>query len=117
MQLDNLYANAIFVDMKTYTVSTRLVPEDLISLDDLALRAGLDRSSMTKSIVRKGLKECRLEAALEAYINGEATLSRAAELADVSMWDFLRKIEQRGLSVNYDLRELEEDFAHVLDDA
>jgi len=102
--------------MKTYTVSTRLAPEDLISLDDLAARAGLDRSSMTKSILRRGLKECRLEAALEAYVKGESTLSRAAELADVGTWDLLREIAQRGLTVNYDLRELEADFAHVLNE-
>jgi predicted HTH domain antitoxin len=102
--------------MKTYTVSTRLAPEELISLDNLAAHAGLDRASMTKSILRRGLKECRLEAALDAYAAGEVSLSRAAELAAVGTWDLLREIAQRGLTVNYDLPELEEDFAHMLNE-
>lgn len=96
--------------MKTQTISTRMTHEELRVLDELAEDAGLDRSGMTRSLVRRGLKEMRTEAALNAYAGQQATLSRAAEMADLSPWDFLAKLATMGGAFHYDLEEFEEDL-------
>jgi predicted HTH domain antitoxin len=103
--------------MKTVTVSTRLPPEELASVDELAARVGLDRSGMTKTLLRRGLSELRLDTAAKAYAEGQVTLSRAAEMAGVSLWDFLNRMEQRGLVLHYDVAELAEDLGNVLGEA
>jgi predicted HTH domain antitoxin len=96
--------------MKTVTISTRLNEDELVVLDELAEHAGLDRSGMTRSLVRKGLREMRTEAALEAYAGQRATLSRAAEMAELSSWDLLMRLTAAGGTIHYDVEEFEEDL-------
>lgn len=110
MTLDNSYAKVDIVNMKTQTISTRVTQQELRVLDTLAEDAGLDRSGMTRSLVRRGLKEMRKEAALNAYAGQHATLSRAAEMAELSPWDFLASLATTSGAFHYDLEEFEEDL-------
>ncbi|MGC1480749.1 MAG: UPF0175 family protein [Chthoniobacterales bacterium] len=96
--------------MKTKTISTRLADDELQTLDELAGISGLDRSGMARSLVRRGLQEMRTEAALEAYSDNRATLSRAAEMANLSPWDLLARLNASGKRLNYDLADFEEDL-------
>lgn len=98
--------------MKTITLSTRMAPDELAEVDSLAKQAGLDRSSMTKSLVRRGLRELCLEQATEAYAAQRITLSRAAEIAKLPVSDFLLHLERNSHTLNYDVDDLEEDLKH-----
>ena len=108
--IDNLSANCKIVNMKTVTISTRLSREELFDLDELAESAGLDRSGMARSLVRRGLKEMKTEAALKAYAQQRASLSRASEMAELSPWDFLMKLQASGGTIHYDIADFEEDL-------
>lgn len=55
----------------------------------------------------------RLESALAAYSEQRVTLNRAAELADLSTWDFLARLATTGGTLHYDVRELEEDLVFI----
>lgn len=96
--------------MKTKTVSTRLGEDELRVLDDLAAHSGLDRAGMTKTLLRRGLAELRYDQAVTAYRAERVTLARAAEMAAVSVWDFIARMDEQDLSLNYGVRELEEDL-------
>lgn len=96
--------------MKTKTVSLRLDAEEVRLLDALASGSGLDRSGMTKSLLRRGMTELRFDQAVTAYREGRVTLSRAAEMADLSVWDFLSRMEASGLTLHYGVGDLEEDW-------
>lgn len=96
--------------MKTKTISTRLEEDELVQLDALASSCGLDRSGMTKSLLRRGLAELRFDAAVVAYREGRVTLNRAAEMAALSDWDFMARMAAAGLNLNYGVQELEEDL-------
>jgi len=96
--------------MKTKTISTRLSEDELVVLDELAEQAGMDRSGMARSLMRRGLRETRIEAALEAYAGQRATLNRAAEMAELSTWDFLMRLTAAGGMLHYDVEEFEEDL-------
>jgi hypothetical protein len=100
--------------MKTQTISTRMTVQELQILDELAKEAGLDRSGMTRSLVRRGLRGMRTEAALRAYAAQQATLGRAAEMAELSPWDFLARLAATGGTFHYDVEEFEEDLNAVL---
>lgn len=99
--------------MKTITVSTRLSPGDLADLEEAAIEACMDRASMTKTLLRRGLSEARNEMAEKSYREGKVTLSRAAEIARMSLWDFQQHLAQKYVPSSYDLDELEEDLKHV----
>jgi len=65
---------------------------------------------MTKSLLRRGMAELRLEQAVAAYREGRVTLNRAAEMTDLSVWDFLTRMDATGLSLHYGVEEFEEDL-------
>jgi len=109
--LDFVYSKAYNVNMKTSTVSSRITTEEAKYLDELAERAGQDRSGLIKSILRRGISELRLEQAMEAYGKEEVTLSRAAELAGLSQWDLITRLDMASIVLHYDERELGEDLS------
>ncbi|MEO0413911.1 MAG: UPF0175 family protein [Verrucomicrobiota bacterium] len=96
--------------MATATVSTRLEKAEVMELDALSQISGLDRAALIKSIVRRGMDDMRLEMANQQYRSGEITLSRAAELAGMSHWDFIAQMKSQGLQANYGTEELEADL-------
>lgn len=72
------------------TISAR-VPDDLESELEAYLEAErLDRSTAVRKLLADGLKEWRQERALEQLAAGEISFTRAAEIADMSTWDFAR---------------------------
>ena len=59
---------------------------------------------------RKLEDELRLLATLELYREGRVSLGKAAEIAGLSLREFLYELRIRRIPLNYDLEELEEDL-------
>jgi predicted HTH domain antitoxin len=97
--------------MSTQTVSTRLDAEEAARLDELARATGLDRATLLQQIIRRGYAEVQLERALRDYRKGQVTLSRAAEMAGLSLREMLLQLPGEGVELNYDLREFQRDLA------
>lgn len=81
------------------TISAR-VPDDLEEeleayLDD----ERLDRSTAVRRLLAEGLERWRRDRAVERLAAGEVTLSRAASLADVSVWELARLARERDVTV------------------
>ena len=100
-------------NMSTSTVSARLNDEEIAELDSLTQLAGFDRSTVLKSIFRKGIQDWRLELAVQKFRSEEVTLSKAAEVAGISQWDFLARMEDSGLELHYGPEDLEDDLQNV----
>jgi len=70
------------------TISAR-VPDELEADLEAYLEAeDLDRSTAVRKLLMNGLDQWRRERALKKLESGEVTFSRAAELAEMSVWDF-----------------------------
>jgi predicted HTH domain antitoxin len=54
-----------------------------------------------------------VEAAVGRYRDGSVSIGRAAELADVSIRQFIEILEERDVEVNYDESDLEDDLRAV----
>jgi len=80
------------------TISAR-VPEDP-EAELEAYREGekLDRSTAVRRLLSEGLEAWRRDRALESLAAGGVTLSRAAERARTSVWDFARLAEERDVT-------------------
>ena len=96
--------------MATVTLSTRLAKEDARKIDELAANLGLDRGALLKQLIRKGLKEIQTERALDGYRRGTITLSKAAEIAELTLRDILLRLPEESVELNYDVRELHRDL-------
>jgi predicted HTH domain antitoxin len=108
--LDMPYALSYFANMPTTTISARVDAEEAIIIEALAKEEGCDRSTLIKSLLRRGVRVLRLERAVASYAAEEVSLSRAAEKAGVSIWDFLALMPENNLNLHYDVAELEEDL-------
>lgn len=76
------------------TISTR-VPEELeAELEEYLEAERLDRSTAVRKLLAEGLEDWRTEQAIDRFTDGELTLSKAAELADLSVWEFTRLVEE-----------------------
>ena len=93
------------------TISAR-VPDELEAELEAYLEAeNLDRSTAVRKLLLEGLEEWRRERALRQLEAGEVTFSRAAELANVSVWEFTRLAREADVtwvddSLETDLEEL-----------
>lgn len=80
------------------TVSARL-PDDLEEELEAYLEAEkVDRSTAVRKLLAEGLEEWRRERALQKLDAGEVTFVRAAELADMSVWDFAQLAKERDVT-------------------
>lgn len=80
------------------TISAR-VPDELESeLEAYLEDERLDRSTAVRRLLAEGLERWRRERALERLEAGEVTFTRAAELADVSVWECARLAREHGVT-------------------
>ncbi|SMO84972.1 Uncharacterised protein family (UPF0175) [Halorubrum cibi] len=88
------YEYIVHIVYATGTISTR-VPEDLESELEAYLESErLDRSTAVRKLLSEGLEEWRRERALDRFADGEVSLTKAAELTDLSVWEFARLVEE-----------------------
>ena len=93
-------------------VLTLRVPEDVLEkIDEIAKREGKDRSEVIRELLRIGLRDKLIEEALRAYKEGKVSMWKAAEMAGVSLWEFVEILREKGIEIQYGLRELEEDLS------
>ncbi len=96
--------------MQTVTISMRLPKSEAVRLDRLARDMGLERPTFLKRALKRGTQDLMFERACQAYRAGEATLSRAAEIAGLGLQDMLLRMQAAGLELNYGMRDLATDL-------
>jgi predicted HTH domain antitoxin len=100
--------------MRSTAVTARLKTELLREIQEIAEEESIDRSSAIQRLLQIGLKEYRMEKALNLYRNGKVTLWKAAELAGVSLREMMEAIKARDIPYQYDLEALEEYVTELL---
>ncbi|MCK4379794.1 MAG: UPF0175 family protein [Candidatus Lokiarchaeota archaeon] len=94
----------------TKQINLRL-DEDLIKeFEELAKHENLDRAALVKKLLIEGLQQERLNFAMQKYILKEISIEKAAEIAKMSLHEFIHKITQLGIPSNLTL----EDFKKIL---
>lgn len=80
------------------TLSAR-IPDDLEEeLEQYIADENLDRSTAVRKLLMEGLGDWRKEKALEMLEAGETTLSGAAEIAEMNVWDFAALAKDRNVT-------------------
>lgn len=97
--------------MKTMTLSLRMETDEVRMLDEAAAKDGLDRASLLKRLLRRGYADYRCETACAAYRRGEVSLSRAAEMAGLSLYDLLGRFPADRLELNLTAGDLQRELA------
>ncbi|MEW6033965.1 MAG: UPF0175 family protein [Chloroflexota bacterium] len=98
---------------KEQMVGTRL-PESLIAdLERIERVEQTDRSTVLRKLLYRALREWKLDHYSEEYGQGRMTLARAAEEADVSIWEMMDYVRQKKIPAQYGLEDLEHDLKAI----
>lgn len=55
-----------------------------------------------------------LELALEQYLNDKISLGKAAEIADISIWEMLDELKKRKITLNYRIEDAEKEIENIV---
>ncbi|WP_247730629.1 UPF0175 family protein [Halovivax limisalsi] len=80
------------------TISARVPDELEDELDAYLQDENLDRSTAVRKLLSERLEEWRRERALDQLAAGTITFTRAAELAEMSVWDFAQLANERDVT-------------------
>lgn len=92
------------------TISMRLPDREVGRLEKLAREMGTERPAFLKQALARGVADLMFDWACQAYRTGEATLSRAAEMAGLPLRDMLLKMQDADLKLNYGVDDLARDL-------
>src|SRR3990172_420522 len=92
-------------------ISTRLPPEMKKEIEWYAKKEKIGNTVALRKVLDKGLREIKLEHALEEYRKGKITLWKAASMAGVSLWEMLDIVKEKKIPILYTLKDLKEDIA------
>jgi predicted HTH domain antitoxin len=95
------------------TLTSRVSDGLYEEIEQIAKIENLDKSSVVRRLLNKAIPEWKLEYALSLYQKGEISIGKAAELSSLSIWAILEKLAERKIPLNYDIKELENDFEKV----
>jgi predicted HTH domain antitoxin len=56
----------------------------------------------------------KLELALKQYINDKISLGKAAEIADISIWEMLDELKKRKITLNYRIEDAEKEIENIV---
>jgi predicted HTH domain antitoxin len=91
-------------------ISTRL-PQDMnTEIEWYAKKEQVGKTVALRKILERGLKEVRVEHALEEYREGRVTLWKASEMARLPLWEMMEIIKEKGVPAPYTLKDVEEDI-------
>ena len=86
--------------------------KDLIKVfKELTEHENLDRSSLVRKILNKGLQQERLNLAVHKYILKEISIEKATEKAKLSLHKFISKLSQLGIPFNLSLEVLKKTYS------
>ncbi len=97
-------------------ISTR-IPDDLKKqLEWYAKKERIGTAIAIRKIMDIGLKEARLEYALDLYRRGKASLWKAGKIADLSLWEMVDIVRERKIPMPYTLEDVEKDIQSALEE-
>lgn len=91
-------------------ISARLSKDRIELIEEMAREERVDKSTILDRALERYTKEWKLQKATESYREGLVTLSRAAEIAGISIWEMIDVISKKKIPPQYDIEDLDEDL-------
>lgn len=70
----------------------------------------LDRPVLIKNLLLSGLKQYRVELAIQKYLEGEVSTWKAAEIAGISLRKMNKILQEKGIEMHYFEKSLKVDL-------
>jgi predicted HTH domain antitoxin len=90
----------------TEAIGVRLDDDMRTKIDTLSREEVLDRSSTIRKLLRVGYSEFMKKKVLAKYRKGSITLTEAAEITDMTVWEIQQYFVQEGYMSSYTVEDL-----------
>ncbi|AEA46506.1 UPF0175 family protein [Archaeoglobus veneficus] len=97
--------------MKVKTI--RLREDRIIEIDRIAKEEGKQPSEVLREIIEKGLREYKIEKAIEKYQRGLISQGAAAEEAGLTLQEFHQELRRRGYTLRLDVGLIETELTDL----
>jgi len=87
--------------MTKHVVAFRITDSVLNEVKDIARALNMSMSDVMRIAIRHGLRELKIQMALDKYIHRKISLERLAKLTGLSYWEAIQEIRRRGFTLNY----------------
>ncbi len=95
----------------TKVISTRLEEESIKQIDLYARELNIDKTSFTRLLLLKGLKQVEQEKNLEHFRNNSYSLGKLADSLGITKWDALILLKEKNIPLPYSQEDLEDDLS------
>ena len=95
---------------------TIVLPDDLKKeIDYLKQILKEDQSSLIRRLLWKSIESEKIEFAVKLYLEEKISLGKAAEIANISIWQMLDELHKRNLPLKYKLSDAELEIHKMLE--
>jgi len=91
-------------------IGIRIDEEFLEKIDKLSKDEHTDRSTIIRELMNLGYKDFVLDRVAKSYIEGRLTLSEAAKIAGVTLWEMEKYLVEKGFRSSYSIDDLEKEL-------
>ena len=99
--------------MKLDLISARIDKGSLNYVDKITKQIHLDRSTVMRQLLKKGIEEDRKERAVDLYSKGKLSIEKASKFAGVYMGEFFELLRDRGITLKLTVRDYEEGLKNL----
>ncbi|MFH1587146.1 MAG: UPF0175 family protein [Candidatus Diapherotrites archaeon] len=84
--------------MKTEMVSARFEKKDTALIEQVAKDEKTDKTTALKRIFGIGAKQYKIERAIKQYQEGKLSIGKAAENAEIGIWEMMEELKERNIA-------------------
>ena len=95
-------------------ISVRLEDNFMKEVGKLAKLERVDKSMLIREALEKGLTEIKLETALDLFCKGKTSTSEAADIANISVSEFMEESVKRGIKSGINIDDLNDTILTAL---
>lgn len=91
-------------------IGIRLDKNFLKKIEKLSKEEVLDRSSTIRKLVYVGYQNIIKKKAMQEYTRGKITISEAANMAEITIWEMEQYLVEQGYKSSYSIEDLEKEI-------
>jgi predicted HTH domain antitoxin len=82
-------------------IATRVNEDMMAQIKEIERETQADRAEVIRRLLDEGVKQYRLKKAVALLRDGKVTVSRAAEIAGLSVWDIVEVMHAKRIPIQY----------------
>lgn len=94
-------------------IATRVDKDLLAQIKEIEKEMKADRAEVIRRLLGEGIKKHQLDKAMTMLRNGNVTISKAAEIAGVSIWEMMEVMREKQIPVPYDEEDLRKSLKRI----